>query len=61
MEEMINLIATNGMAIVIVGYMLYKDFRFNETITKTLGNINETLAQLNLWHRNGGDNNETHS
>lgn len=60
MEEMINLIVSNGMAIVIIAYMLFKDFRFNETITKTLGSINETLAQLNLWHNKDGDNNETH-
>lgn len=60
MEEIVNLIVSNGMSIVIIAYMLFKDFRFNETITKTLGSINETLVQLNLWHSKESDSNETH-
>ena len=50
MEEIVNLIVSNGMSVVIIAYFLFKDYRFNESITNLLGQINETLAQLNVWH-----------
>ena len=46
LNEIINLIATNGMAIVIIAYFLFKDFKFNATITSVLTEIKEVLAIL---------------
>ena len=46
LNEIINLIATNGMAIVIIAYFLFKDFKFNSTIVGVLSEIKEVLAIL---------------
>lgn len=50
MNDMVQLIMNNGMGVVLMAYFLYKDWKFNETITSTLSEINKTLAQLNIWH-----------
>lgn len=44
MEEVVNLIMNNGMAVVIVGYFLYKDFKFNNQIIGLMGEIKEVLS-----------------
>lgn len=46
MEDMVNLIVSNGMSVVIIAYFLFKDYKFNEQIISVLEKINETLAIL---------------
>lgn len=53
MEQIINLIVTNGMAVVIVAYFLYKDYRFNTSITNILTEMKEFLAVLKENTRKG--------
>lgn len=53
MQEMINLISQNGMSIVIIGYFLYKDYKFNQQILDVLGEVKEVLAALQTWHERG--------
>lgn len=50
LNEVINLITQNGMSIVIIGYFLYKDYKFNEQILSVLGEVKEVLASLQTWH-----------
>lgn len=57
MEEMVNLIVSNGMAVVIIAYFLYKDYKFNQSIlnalgemSEVLGGVKEVLAALQVWH-----------
>lgn len=50
MEEMVNLIVSNGMSVVIIAYFLYKDYKFNESILNVLGEVKEVLASLKTWH-----------
>ncbi len=50
MNDLVNLIVSNGMSVVIIAYMLFKDFKFNETITTVLEQINITLAKLETHH-----------
>ena len=50
MEEMVNLIVSNGMSVVIIAYFLYKDYKFNDQILKVLGEVKEVLASLQTWH-----------
>ena len=45
-EEIVNLVMSNGLAVAIVVYFLYKDYRFNESITKVLTEVKEILAVL---------------
>lgn len=50
MEEMVNLIVSNGMSVVIIGYFLFKDYKFNDKIVSVLGEISEVLAALKTIH-----------
>lgn len=51
MEEMVNLIVSNGMSVVIIAYFLYKDYKFNDQILKVLGEVKEVLTALQTWHQ----------
>lgn len=44
MEEIVNIIVSNGMAVAIVAYFLFKDYKFNGQIIDVLGEIKEVLA-----------------
>lgn len=50
MEEMVNLIVSNGMSIVIIAYFLFKDYKFNGSITSILSEIKEVLAVIKETH-----------
>ena len=44
MEEIVNIIVSNGMAVAIVAYFLFKDYKFNGQIINVLGEIKEVLS-----------------
>lgn len=46
MEDVVNLIMNNGMAVVIVAYFLFKDYKFNNQIVSLMGEIKEVLGVL---------------
>ena len=46
MENIINLIVNNGVAIVVVGYFLFTNYKFNENLIKTLTEITVTLEDI---------------
>jgi hypothetical protein len=50
LSDIITLIATNGMAIVIIAYFLFKDYKFNESILNVLSETKEVLAVLKDKH-----------
>lgn len=52
MENVVNLIMNNGMAVVIVAYFLFKDYKFNNQIVSLMGEIKEVLVSL---RKNGGE------
>ena len=49
-QELCNLILNNGLSVVLVGYFIYKDYKFNEQTLGVLGEIKEVLSSLNTWH-----------
>ena len=55
MEEMVNLVVSNGMSVVIIAYFLYKDYKFNEQILNVLGEVKEVLSSLQTWHARSGE------
>ena len=59
-EEMVNLVTSNGMAIVIIAYFLYKDYKFNDQIVNVLSEVREVLTSLRTWHEaeQRSDNND---
>lgn len=52
MQEIIELIINNGMGVVLLAYFLYKDSKWNSTITNVLGEIKEVLVELRTYHNN---------
>lgn len=46
MENIVNLIVNNGVAIVVVGYFLFTNYKFNENLIKTLTEITVTLKDI---------------
>lgn len=50
MEEFVQLIVNNGMGVVLLGYFIYKDSKWNSSITNVLGEIKEVLVELRTYH-----------
>lgn len=57
MENMVNLIVNNGVAIVVVGYFLFTNYKFNENLIRTLTEITVTLKDIqeDIGRVNHGD------
>lgn len=50
MEQIAQLITNNGFSVVLLAWMIYKDYKFNENILTVLDKINVILAKLETWH-----------
>lgn len=50
MESIIQLIVNNGVGVVLLAYFIYKDSKWNASITNVLGEIKEVLAELRTYH-----------
>jgi len=46
MENIVNLIVNNGVAIVVVGYFLFTNYKFNEKLISTLTEMTVTLKDI---------------
>lgn len=46
MIDMVNLLVNNGIAVVVVGYFLYTNYKFNDKLTSTLTEITVTLKDI---------------
>lgn len=47
MNDLINLIVNNGIAAVVVAYFMYRDYKWNNELVKTLTTIQDSLQALN--------------
>lgn len=54
MNELAQLITNNGFSVVLLAWMIYKDYKFNENILSVLDKINNVLAKLETWHNAEG-------
>ena len=50
MENIVNLIMSNGLGVVLVGYFIFKDYKFNEQIITVLGEMKEVLTAWKTFH-----------
>ena len=57
MEEIAQALSNYGFSVVLLAWMIYKDFKFNDQILACLDKINVILAKLETWHSVEGDNN----
>ena len=46
MSDIVNVIINNGVAVGIVIYFLYKDYKWNDELLKTLTSIQVTLTDM---------------
>lgn len=58
MEQIVQLITTNGMGVVLLAYFIYKDYKFNSNILNVLDKMNIILAKLETWHKAEVSNND---
>lgn len=53
MNDLVNLIVTNGVAVVIIAYFLFKDYKQTGQIINVLGEVKEILVVLNERFKGG--------
>ena len=47
MNDLINLMVNNGIAVVVVAYFMYRDYKWNNELIKTMTTIQDSLQTLN--------------
>lgn len=50
MEQIAQAITNYGFSVVLLAWMIFKDYKFNENILAVLDKINVVLAKLETWH-----------
>lgn len=50
MNDIMQAITNHGFSVVLLAWMIYKDYKFNENILAVLDKINTVLAKLETWH-----------
>ena len=50
-QTLVDLAANYGMAFILMGYFLIKDWKFNEATLNTLTSIREVLVELKGYHK----------
>lgn len=50
MEEIAQAITNYGFSAILLAWMIYKDYKFNESILNILDKIQVVLAKLETWH-----------
>lgn len=50
MEEIAQVISNYGMSVVLLAWLIYKDYKFNDSILSILSEVKEVLAELRTWH-----------
>lgn len=46
MDEFVNIIVNNGVAIAVVGYYMFRDYKFMTTLQVTLTTLVEVIREL---------------
>lgn len=46
MDDIVNLFVNNGVAVAVIFYFMYRDYRFQETLQKTLQTLVDTVDAL---------------
>lgn len=46
MSEIVDLLVNNGIAVVVVGYFLFRDYKFNQELVGTLAKISAHMENM---------------
>ena len=49
MQEIVNLALNSGTAVIVIGYFMYRDFKFMSTLQTTLTTLVETVNTLKTY------------
>lgn len=49
-NDIAQAVSNYGFSVVLLAWMIYKDYKFNENILSVLDKINTVLAKLETWH-----------
>lgn len=55
MEQIAQAITNYGFSVVLLAWMIYKDYKFNDGMLKIMQEVKEVLAELRTWHNEGED------
>ena len=55
MNELAQAISNYGISVVLLAWMIYKDYKFNDQILAVLDKMNVILTRLETWHAAEGD------
>lgn len=56
MNEIVNLIVNNGVAVVVVAYFLFMNYKYFDKLTAALTEVSMTLRDLQEELKRGGKN-----
>lgn len=54
-ETIAQIISNHGFSAILLAWMVFKDYKFNENILAVLDKINVVLAKLETWHSAEGE------
>lgn len=54
MNDLVNLLVNNGIAVVVVAYFMFRDYKFNNELIKTMTSIQDSLKAMNNKIKTGG-------
>jgi hypothetical protein len=55
MEEIAQAITNYGFSAILLAWMIFKDYKFNESILAVLDKMQLVLAKLETWHNADGE------
>ena len=61
MEAIAQALTNYGFSVVLLAWMIYKDYKFNENIINVLDKIEVVLAKLETWHSKEDSNADVQS
>ena len=50
MEEIAQALTNYGFSAVLLAWMLFKDYKFNDNILNVLSEVRDVLSELKTWH-----------
>lgn len=55
MEEIAQAVTNYGFSAILLAWMIFKDYKFNENILAVLDKMQLVLAKLETWHNVEGE------
>jgi len=53
MNDIVNLLVNNGIAVVVVAYFMFRDYKFNNELVKTMTQIQDNLQSISNKMKGG--------